>query len=257
MPSSARSGEHEHARRDSSSAAPGPAVVENPCVVERKSTGAMSAPVTGSTVGCLLLNCVSSKVCPVVDAGSGNHVGNFARDVQEPAAVVADVQNQVLHAGALQLGKCRHQFAFGSRQMVVEQHIAHAGAVWRADGVDVLHRRGSHVGRHHGDRARGRWRPNRGLIKVCDSPTVCGVNPALRMSTLGLIAGIDDIDAVDAQQLRAARKTCRRRRRGRSRLGVGNDHIARRRRRNDDEIRAVASLYAGLRQLFPNRWSRT
>ena len=53
-----------------------------------------------------------------------DHVGDLAGDIEITAAVVADVEDQIVHAGALQLAECGHEFALRGRDMVVEEHVS-------------------------------------------------------------------------------------------------------------------------------------
>src|SRR5258708_32278338 len=51
-----------------------------------------------------------------------DHVGDLAGDVEETPAVVADVEDQIAHAGALQLAEGSDELTFSVRAVGVEEH---------------------------------------------------------------------------------------------------------------------------------------
>src|SRR5229473_914753 len=70
-----------------------------------------------------------------------DHVGDLAGDVEKAPAVVADVENQIAHAGALQLAEGSDEFTFGGRDVIVEEHVSDEVSGRRGDGLYILHRR--------------------------------------------------------------------------------------------------------------------
>ena len=84
-----------------------------------------------------------------------DHVGDLAGDVEETSSVVADVENQIVHAGALQLVEGSDEFTFCGGDVVVEEHVSDEVSGRRGEGLYVLHRCFGDGGRHQSDRA---WR---------------------------------------------------------------------------------------------------
>jgi hypothetical protein len=82
-----------------------------------------------------------------------DHVGELARDVEVTAAVVADVQHEVVDPGVAQLLDRRDQLLLGRGDVIVEQHVADAPERV-VDGLHVLHGRRRDGRRLHRDDTR-------------------------------------------------------------------------------------------------------
>ena len=156
-----------------------------------------------------------------------DHVGDLAGDVQVASAVIADVEDQIVHPGAFQLGERSDEFALCGREMVVEQHVSNQIPGRRRERLDVLYRSFGDVRGHqrHGARLRRAQVLDRERVALSD-----GLRAQARVQGVDacLIVGIHQVDTIDGENLRAARQARRGERSRRARLGVGHHDLARR-----------------------------
>ena len=178
--------------------------------------------------GMLAVELIQFEGLPRRGGRARDHVGDFAGDVEIAAAVVADVENEIMHPGALQLTERSHEFALGGRDVVVEEHVsdevppAVVMVCTFCTGVSV-------TGPTPSSPSAASPRPHPRSRSVWLSPLVCGTQARVQGVDACLVVGVDQIDAVHGEDLRSARKACRRDGGGGPGLGVGHDDIARRR----------------------------
>ena len=183
------------------------------------------------------------------DLRAGNHVSEFAGDIQIAAAVVAHVEHQVADAGRLEAAHGLDQLALGDIIVGVEGQIAHL-ARGRVDDALVLHGAGADLDGLQGGAQRHPTTAESQRVRALRCREQAGVDDL----HAGRVRGIDEIDAVDGLQHVAAPQA---RQVGRRTRFDDRDHrLARWRVTRLRQQHAIAQFDAILRILPLCRWSR-